>query len=137
MSEVVMENSESSASPYTRHILDAISFVEKYHRTSFDPSAFAKLQLYRQLSPITQYYAARLSLRKGVWHRSEKTLSCMRNDEVSLFVDTLVAGISMRIVEPLNDSLSSDLIWEAFAECLLVDELQALHQLMAKCRCRG
>ena len=132
-----MDSSESSISPYTRHILDAISFVEKFHRTSFDPISFGKLLLYRQLPPFAQYYAARLSLRKGVWHRSEKTLSCMQNHEVSIFVDTLVTGISLRIVEPLNDSLSSDLIWEAFAECLLVDELQALHQLMAKCRCRG
>lgn len=132
-----MESSECSISPYVLHILDAISFVEKYHRASFERNTFATLQLFRQLSPSTQYYAARLSLRKGIWHRSEKTLSCMQEDNVSLFVETLVAGISMRIVEPLNDSLSSDLIWEAFAECLLVDELQALHQLMAKCRCRG
>ena len=130
--------SENDVSPYIQHILDAAIFVEKYHFSSFDTAALAKLQTFRHLTPAAQHYIARVSLRKGTWQRSEKTVTSMpRGSEVSEFIDTLTTLISMSIVEPLNNSLSTDIIWEAITECLIVDELQALHQLIAKSRCRG
>jgi hypothetical protein len=132
--------------PYLKLFQESIIYVLENQVDLFSPEDISWcLQILNQISPLGQYFLARIIGREGRWHRLDKLMKCLprefknnANDANSQILEEAVEELQQaQILTKLNSNTSFGEVWIILSNCLVMDELKVLHERISKTKCKG